>query len=134
MTEQNLKADFERTSSEHAETLKQSLMTITEGLGRTHETNTMRLTEETKELSTALVVASGEAQEALKSKCEQIRNQVDTQMQEFTQRLDQKMKQTLTSREELESEKETIFATIQTELNTIRDTFEGKLISSRMSH
>ncbi|MBA3994698.1 MAG: hypothetical protein C0469_14365 [Cyanobacteria bacterium DS2.3.42] len=128
-TEQNLKADFERTSSEHAETLRQSLMTITEGLGRTHETNTMRLTEETKELSTALVVASGEAQEALKAKCEQIRTQVDTQMQEFTQRLDQKMKQTLTSREELESEKETIFASIQTELNTIRDTFEGKLVS-----
>ncbi|MCC7531537.1 MAG: hypothetical protein IT342_23745 [Candidatus Melainabacteria bacterium] len=128
-TEQNLKNDFERTSNEHAETLRQSLITITEGLGRTHETNTMRLTDETKELSTALVVASGEAQEALKAKCEQIRAQVDGQMQEFNQRLDQKMQQTLTSRQELESEKETIFATIQNELNTIRDTFESKLVS-----
>lgn len=128
-TEQNLKGDFEKTSAEHAETLKNSLITVTEGLGRTHETNTMRLTEETRELSTALVVASGEAQEALKAKCEQIRTQVDTQMVEFNKRLDDKMKQTMTSREQLESEKESIFATIQTELNTIRDTFEGKLMT-----
>lgn len=128
-TEQNLKTDFERTSAEHAETLKSSLITVTEGLGRTHETNTMRLNEETRELSTALVVASGEAQEALKAKCEQIRNEVDTQMVEFNKRLDEKMKQTMTSREQLETEKESIFATIQNELNTIRDTFEGKLLT-----
>lgn len=128
-TEQNLKGDFEKTSAEHAETLKNSLITVTEGLGRTHETNTMRLTEETRELSTALVVASGEAQEALKAKCEQIRTQVDTQMVEFNKRLDDKMKQTMTSREQLESEKDSIFATIQNELNTIRDTFEGKLMT-----
>jgi len=126
-TEQNLKGEFERTSAEHAEILRQSLITVTEGLGRTHETNTQRLNEETRELSTALVVASGEAQEALKSKCEEIRTQTDTQMQQFSQRLDEKMKQTMTSREQLESEKDTIFATIQSELNTIRDTFEGKL-------
>lgn len=126
-TEQNLKGDFEKISAEHAETLKQSLITITEGLGRTHDANTQRLNEETRELSTALVVASGEAQEALKVKCEQIRTQVDGQMQEFARRLDDKMKQTMTAREQLETEKDSIFATIQSELNTIRDTFEGKL-------
>ncbi len=128
-TEQNLKSDFEKTSAEHAETLKSSLISVTEGLGRTHETNTMRLNEETRELSTALVVASGEAQEALKAKCEQIRNEVDAQMIEFNKRLDEKMKQTMTSREQLETEKESIFANIQNELNTIRDTFEGKLLT-----
>ncbi len=126
-TEQSLKGEFEGTSAEHAETLKQSLITVTEGLGRTHDANTQRLNEETRELSTALVVASGEAQEALKLKCEQIGTQVDGQMQEFSKRLDEKMKQTLTSREQLETEKESIFAAIQSELNTIRDTFEGKL-------
>ncbi|MCC6977578.1 MAG: hypothetical protein IT343_04615 [Candidatus Melainabacteria bacterium] len=126
-TEQTLKSEFERTSAEHAETLRQSLIVVTEGLGRTHETNTQRLNEETRELSTALVVASGEAQEALKTKCEEIRTQTDAQMQQFTQRLDEKMKQTMTSRQQLESEKDTIFATIQSELNTIRDNFEGKL-------
>lgn len=130
-TEQNLKTDFERTSAEHAETLKNSLISVTEGLGRTHETNTQRLTEETRELSTALVVAAGEAQEALKAKCDQIRVQVDTQMQEFNQRLDEKMKQTISAREQLEAEKETIFATIESELSTIRDTFESKLSNLR---
>ncbi len=128
-TETTVKSEFEKTTSEHAETLRQSLITITEGLGRTHDANTQRLNEETRELSTALVVASGEAQEALKIKCDQIRTQTDSQMQQFSHRLDEKMKQTMTSRQQLESEKDSIFATIQNELNTIRDTFEGKLIA-----
>lgn len=128
-TEDVLKQEFERIGTAHLETLKNSLITVTEGLGRTHESNTQRLNEETKELSTALIVASGEAQEALKNKCDQIRVQVDSSMQSFTQRVDDKLKQTAISRQQLEAEKDSIFANIQQELSTIRDTFESKLVT-----
>ncbi|MBC7998822.1 MAG: hypothetical protein IAF58_12810 [Leptolyngbya sp.] len=128
-TEDILKQEFEKIGTAHLETLKNSLITVTEGLGRTHESNTQRLNAETKELSTALIVASGEAQEALKNKCDQIRVQVDTTMQSFTQRIDDKLKQTAISRQQLEAEKDSIFANIQQELSTIRDTFESKLVT-----
>lgn len=125
--ELHLKKEFQSTLDEHAQVLNQVLSNITEELGRVHDGTTMQLTEQTRELSTNLIVASGEAQEALKVRCRNMRLEVDKTMEDFTQRLDDRLKQTVSAKENLDAEKNSIFESIHQELAKIRDEYEKRL-------
>lgn len=126
-TEAYLKQLFQQTLDEHTHSLNQHLSNMTEDLGRVHDGTTSQLTEQTREHSTNLIVASGEAQEALKVRCKTMRTQVDTTMDSFTQRLDERLKQVLVGRDNLEQEKAKIFQSIREELTRIRDEYETRL-------
>lgn len=130
--ETQLKQFFEQTVEQHNTTLRDTLTRVTEELGRIHEGTTGKLTEQTRELSSSLVVASGEAQESLRTRCKSIRGQVDSTMETFTQRIDQRLQQAVSAKENLEAEKNSIFQSIRQELANIRDSYESRLQSLKV--
>lgn len=118
---------FKNVVEEHSKKLDNNLSTVAQDLSSVHDATTERLSEQTKQLSAGLVTASGEARDALSTKCSDLRVKVDEMLQSFNTRLEDKLKNTQALRETLESEKQSIFEEIHKELTDIRESFEKRL-------
>ncbi|MGH9553631.1 MAG: hypothetical protein ACRD3W_29890, partial [Terriglobales bacterium] len=118
---------FRTTVDEHSKKLDSNLSTVAQDLSSVHDSTTERLSEQTKQLSAGLVTASGEARDTLSTKCANLRTEVDSLMELFRTRLDEKLKNTQVLRETLQSEKQTIFEEIRKELSEVREGFEKRL-------
>jgi hypothetical protein len=118
---------FKKVVEEHSKKLDNNLSTVAQDLSSVHDATTERLSEQTKQLSAGLVTASGEARDALSTKCSDLREKVDEMLQSFSTRLEEKLKNTHALRETLELEKQSIFEEIHKELTDIREGFEKRL-------
>jgi len=118
---------FKTVVEEHSKKLDNNLSTVAQDLSSVHDATTEKLSEQTKQLSAGLVTASGEARDALTTKCSELREQVDTMMESFNTRLEEKLHTTHALRGTLESEKQGIFEEIHKELQEIREGFEKRL-------
>jgi hypothetical protein len=127
LIENDVNQVYKKVVEEHSKKLDNNLSTVAQDLSSVHDATTERLSEQTKQLSAGLVTASGEARDALSTKCTDLREKVDEMLQSFTTRLEDKLQNTHNLRETLELEKQSIFEEIHKELTDIREGFEKRL-------
>lgn len=127
--ENDIRQLFQTVLDEHSKKLDNSLGAAAQDLSSVHDATTERLTEQTKQLSDSFVIASGDARDALSDKGTKLRDQIETNMQKFNVRLDEKLQNSKAMRSSLESEKRDIFEHVRRELEEMRDGFEVRLQS-----
>lgn len=128
-SENNAQEVFRNDCAEHSGTLEDSLRAVTTELSGLHDTTTEKLSTQTREMGSNLIKASGEAQEALKNRCRDVRTQIDTTMESFTKKLEERVSTNNALRQSLEGEKNAIFNDILRQLNETKATFEKKMSS-----
>jgi hypothetical protein len=126
-TEASMNEFFRGVLEGHNKNLDNSLSSIAQDLSSVHDATTEKLSEQTRQLSSNLVTASGEAREGLSTRCQDLRDKVDTMLAAFIARMDEKVKTSLVLRENLEKEKDSIFTGIRGELAQIKAGYEKKL-------
>jgi hypothetical protein len=127
--EEEIRQIFKSATEEHGKRLDSHLSAVAQDLSSVHDGTTVRLSQQTKQLSAALVTASGEARESLTTRCTHLRKQVDSMMDSFHTRLEEKLKNTQILKETLDTEKASIFEDIRKELSEILEGFEKRLHS-----
>jgi F0F1-type ATP synthase membrane subunit b/b' len=125
--EREIREFFNHEMQEHTNKLDTSLNVVAHDLSTMHDTTTNKLTEQTQQLSAALVMASGEARDVLTNNCQELREKVDKMMMEFKFRLDERINASVSMKEGLEEKKNEIFDDLKKELTEIRDGFSERL-------
>jgi F0F1-type ATP synthase membrane subunit b/b' len=127
--EREIREFFNHELQEHTNKLDTSLNVVAQDLSTMHDTTTNKLTEQTQQLSAALVTASGEARDVLTNNCQELREKVDKMMMEFKVRMDGRIDASVSMKEGLEEKKNEIFDDLKKELTEIRNGFSDRLNS-----
>jgi F0F1-type ATP synthase membrane subunit b/b' len=127
--EREIREFFNHELQEHTNKLDTSLNVVAQDLSTMHDTTTNKLTEQTQQLSAALVMASGEARDVLTNNCQDLREKVDKMMMEFKLRMDARIDASVSMKEGLEEKKNEIFDDLKKELTEIRNGFGERLNS-----
>ncbi len=125
--EREIRESFNHELQEHSNKLDMSLNSVAQDLSTMHDTTTNKLTEQTQQLSSALIIASGEARDALTTNCQELREKVDKMMAEFKVRLDTRIDGAVSMKEGLEEKKNEIYGDLKRDLTEIRTSFSDRL-------
>jgi hypothetical protein len=127
--EHEISEHFKKVSEQHRQKLDNDLSTVADDLSRIHDTTTEKLGDSTEQLSESLLGASAQAQEALKVRCDDLKQKINTSTADFAKRMAERLRTSTDLKASLEGDRDDIVSGIRVELSQIQDAFEKKVIS-----
>jgi hypothetical protein len=127
--ENEISEHFKRVSEQHRQKLDGDLSTVADDLSRIHDATTEKLGDSTEQLSESLLGASAQAQEALKVRCDDLKQKINSQTAEFAKRMAERLRTSTDLKASLEGDRDDIVSGIRVELSQIQDAFEKKVMS-----
>ncbi len=125
--EQDVNNVFSAASDSNISALKAKFEGVCEQIEDQAQDTSKKLTDDTTTATSRLTQASQSSNEALKKKCDDVKERVQMDMQAFVARMNGKVSETELVRAQLEEAKSRVINEIRSELIAIRNGFETKL-------
>lgn len=125
--ERDINQFFGNLVSEHEAELENELEKVSKEISQTHSGATTNLKQKTQDYSSSLLTAATSALEALKTSCHDTIKEADNMHNDFLERMDERVKGTKSTREQLEATKAETIMEICDELADMRKRFEDNL-------
>jgi len=125
--ERDINGFFGKLIAEHETELDAELEKVSKEIAQSNSAATTNLKQKTQDYSSSLLTAATSALESLKTACHETIRNADTMHNDFLNRMDDRVKGTQTTREQLESTKTETIKEICDELAEMRKSFEDNL-------
>jgi hypothetical protein len=125
--EHDINAFFGKLISEHENELSLELEKVSKEITQSNAASTANLKQKTQDYSSSLLTAATSALESLKTSCHETIKNADNMHNDFLNRIDERVKSSKSTREQLESTKTETIKEICDELAAMRKSFEQNL-------
>jgi hypothetical protein len=127
--EKSISENFRITSDSHRKKLDLDLASVADDLSGVHDATTERLSQTTEELVSGLSKTAEQSQASLKSRCQDVRAKIEGQLDNFNERLEERIRRGTSLKRTLEGDKDVILRALQAEITEIKESFEKRVAS-----